>query len=308
MATLGPTRLPSVSVVVPTHERPQLLERAVRSVVDQDYRGDIECIVVFDRAAPSPVPVQTGPGRSIRVLANERTPGLAGARNTGALTASGELLSFLDDDDEWLPRKLSRQVDLMSGTAAHLVACGLYICRDRREIRRRAQPRITYQDLLRSRHMEANACTILVERSRFLNDIGPVDEEIPGSYAEDYEWLLRAARKGDILAIEEPLARISWHGSSYFARDWATIAAAQRYLLAKHPDFARQPAGLARISGQISLALAASGHRATSRRWARRAVRLNPRQPRPYLAMLASAGLVSADTMLRMANLFGRGL
>jgi glycosyltransferase involved in cell wall biosynthesis len=303
-----PNRLPTVSVVIPTHNRPDLLKKAVTSVIGQDYPGDIECVVVFDKAVPTPVPVKPGPRRSIRTLANERTPGLAGTRNAGALAATGELLGFLDDDDEWFPDKLRRQVALMAKEGAHVVTCGVYICRGRRQIRRVPKSRVTFENLLRSRHMEVNPCTILVERSKFLTDVGFVDEQLPGSYAEDYEWLLRAAKTGDILAVEEPLVRLHWHGSSYFARDWEVIAAACRYLLRKHPDFATEPAGLARISGQIALALAASGHRAGARSWARRALRLNPRQPRGYLAVLASAGVVRAETMLRMANAVGRGL
>jgi glycosyltransferase involved in cell wall biosynthesis len=307
-AMSAPSRFPTVSVVIPTHARPQLLARAVKSVLGQDYPGDIECLVVFDQTAPKPVPVETGPRRSISTLVNERTPGLAGARNAGALAATGDVLGFLDDDDEWLAAKLRLQVELMRRERTHLVACGIYICRGGRQIDRAGKPRVTYQDLLRSRHMEVNPCTLLVERSRFLTEIGLVDEQIPGSYGEDYEWLLRAARTADIVAVRRPLVRIYWHGSSYFARDWETIAAAHRYLLSKYPDFASEPAGLARISGQLSLALAATGDRAKSRRWAAKAMRLAPLEPRAYLAMVASTGVIRPETMLRMANAFGRGL
>jgi glycosyltransferase involved in cell wall biosynthesis len=266
--------------VIPTHNRPELLVRAVETVLGQDYAGEVECLVVFDQARPAPVCVKPGPRRALRTLANHLTPGLAGARNAGALAASGELLG----------------------------SCGICVCRGRRRFDRLPPPRVTFRDLLRSRQMAVNPATILVERARFLGDIGPVDEEIPGSYSEDYEWLLRATRSHDVLVIQEPLVRINWHGSSYFARDWETIAAAQRYVLAKYPDFASEPAGLARITGQVSLALAAAGKRAVACRWAGRTLRLNPGQPRAYLALLVAAGVVRAETLLRMANAFGRGL
>jgi hypothetical protein len=156
--------------------------------------------------------------------------------------------------------------------------------------------------------MALNACTVLVERSRFLTEIGFVDELLPGSYGEDYDWLLRAARTSDITAVREPLVRIYWHGSSYFARDWRTIADANLYLLDKHPDFASERVGLARISGQISIALAASGRASEARRWARKAMHLDPRQTRAYLALLVSTGVLRADTVLRVANTLGRGV
>jgi glycosyltransferase involved in cell wall biosynthesis len=306
--SIADERLPSVSVVIPTHDRPELLLRAVETVLGQDYRGEVECLVVFDQAPPAPVPVEPGPRRTLRTLANHLTPGLAGARNAGALAAGGELLGFLDDDDEWLPRKLSEQVAAMHRHRAPLVSCGIYVCRGERRFRRIPPARITFRDLLRSRQMAVNPATILVERALFLADIGPVDEEIPGSYGEDYEWVLRAARSHDLLVVQQPLVRINWHGSSYFARDWETIAAAQRYLLAKYPDFASEPAGLARITGQVSIALAAAGKRAGAWRWAGRTLRLNPGQPRAYLALLVAAGVVRAETLLRLANAFGRGL
>ena len=300
--------LPKVSVVIPTHNRPELLLRAVETVLGQDYAGEVECLVVFDQARPAPVCVEPGPRRALRALANHLTPGLAGARNAGALAATGELLGFLDDDDEWLPRKLSEQVAVMQQERAPLVSCGICVCRGGRRFDRVPPPRVTFRDLLRSRQMAVNPATILVERTRFLGDIGPVDEEIPGSYAEDYEWVLRAARAHDVPVIQQPLVRINWHGSSYFARDWETIAAAQRYLLAKYPEFASEPAGLARITGQVSLALAAAGKRAGAWRWARRTLRLNLFQPRAYLALAVAAGVVRAETLLRAANAFGRGL
>jgi glycosyltransferase involved in cell wall biosynthesis len=307
-ARSAPVRFPSVSVVIPTHDRPELLLRAIRSVLGQDYQGDIECVVVFDQREPTRLPLDGGRGRVLRVVTNDRTPGLAGARNAGAVAATGELLGFLDDDDEWLPHKLRRQVQLMQKESAPVVACGLYVCRGDRQIARNPKPRVTFRDLLRSRHMALNACTVLVERSRFLTEIGFVDELLPGSYGEDYEWLLRAARTSDIIAVPEPLVRIYWHGSSYFARDWRTIADANLYLLDKHPDFASERVGLARISGQISIALAASGRAGEARRWARKAMHLDPRQTRAYLALLVSTGMLRADTVLRVANTLGRGV
>ena len=305
---MSPAPAPSVSVVIPTRDRPQMLERAVSSVVCQDYPGEIECLVVFDGGDAGPVVSNLPPGRSLRTLSNDRTPGLAGSRNCGALAARGELLAFLDDDDEWLPRKLGVQQELMRAERARIVGCGIFVCRGTRSTRRPAKRRVTYRDLLRARHMELNPCTLLVERSFFLHEVGLVDESLPGSYAEDYEWLLRAAPKADIVSAPEPLVRIRWHADSYFARDWSTIVAGLRSTLAKHPALATETDGLARIAGQLAFALAALGERRSARRWARTAVRANPREVRAYLAWLVSAGLVRAGSVVRTANALGRGL
>src|SRR5512144_157944 len=93
---------PSISVVVPTYRRPELVRAAVRSVLDQRYSGHTACLAVFDRAAPV-MPVEAVPdGRTVVLLESDRTPGPAGGYNVGALAATGDYFAWLDDDDEWL--------------------------------------------------------------------------------------------------------------------------------------------------------------------------------------------------------------
>ena len=93
---------PSIGVVVPTRNRPGLLRRTLAAIAAQDYPGPVSTVVVYDQSTP-----EAGLPAS-RVLTNSRTPGLAGARNTGilALDTDGldtELVAFCDDDDEWAP-------------------------------------------------------------------------------------------------------------------------------------------------------------------------------------------------------------
>ena len=300
---------PRVSVVIPTRDRPELLRVAVQAVLAQDYAGEIECLVVFDRTAPALPEVPTGPRRTLRALVNERSPGLAGTRNTGILAADGDLVAFCDDDDEWLPGKLRLQAAKLRERGATTVSCGIVVqYRDRAVERLPPRDVIAFEDLLRSRRMELHPSTYLVERDALLGSIGLVDEDIPGSYAEDYEWLLRAARAGVVAAVQAPLVRVLWHDSSFFTARWETIIPALRYLLERHPEFRRDRAGLARIYGQLAFAHAATGRAREARRWARRTLRLNPRQPRGYLALLVSSGLVAADDVLRGLHRFGRGV
>src|SRR3954469_20534321 len=107
--------LPKVSVVIATRERPALLQRAIRRVMEQTYAGEIELVIVFDQSEPHPIEVEIPAGRSLTVIRNtERSPGLAGARNTGVLATSGQWVAFCDDDDEWLPEKLTRQMAVLA--------------------------------------------------------------------------------------------------------------------------------------------------------------------------------------------------
>jgi glycosyltransferase involved in cell wall biosynthesis len=302
---------PLVSVVVPTRDRPELLRRAVGSVLGQRYPGAIECVVVFDQSEPTTVGAETGPQRRLRSVANGRAPGLAGARNAGVLASDGALVAFCDDDDEWLPHKLRLEVDaLRADPEAVVAACGVIVQYGGRAIRRLPPggTRVTYRQLLRKRLMEVNPCTILVERGALVESIGLVDEDIPGSYCEDYDWLLRAARVAPVLVVPEPLVRINWHTSSFFADRWQTIIRALLYLLDKHPEFGLEPAGLARIEGQIAFAHAALGQSGPARRWAARALRRNWTERRAYVALLVSARLLRAETVLRLAHSAGRGI
>ena len=90
---------PQVSVVVATRHRPDMLMRAVSSIIGQSYPGELECLVIFDQSEPAPPPVEMPADRKLRVLPNTRTPGLAGARNTGITAADGAVIAFCDDDD-----------------------------------------------------------------------------------------------------------------------------------------------------------------------------------------------------------------
>jgi glycosyltransferase involved in cell wall biosynthesis len=302
--------LPKVSVVIATRERPVLLQRAIRRVMEQTYAGEIEVVIVFDQSEPHPIEVDVPAGRTLTVIRNtERNPGLAGARNSGVLATSGEWVAFCDDDDEWLPEKLARQVDaLRANPDCEIATSGIWVVYDDKTISRVfAKDRVTLTDLLQSRVMEAHPSTVIVSRAAF-DRIGFVDEYIPGSYAEDYEWLLRGARETGILAIQEPLVNVHWHQSSFFTARWKMIVDALTYLLEKVPEFEREPAGLARITGQIALAHAASGEPALARRWARRTMRLNWRERRAYVAMAISARLVKVETVQKLAHASGKGL
>lgn len=301
---------PSISVVVPTRDRPALLERAVRSILEQSYAGTIECIVVFDQSEPTEIAVPVRDGRTVRVTTNGRTPGLAGARNAGVLEGTGELIGFCDDDDEWLPGKLVRQVRLLgSHPEAALVACGVLVNFRGRDVVREAPRRpVVRRDFLRDRVMEINPCTALLRRELMLGDIGLVDEQIPGSYAEDYEWLLRATAHGPVLSVPEPYVRVNWHPSSFFADRWTTILEALHYLVDRYPEFQQERRGLARLKGQMAFAESALGHRRRALSLGAQALRLHPWELRVPVAVLVASGLVSAETVLKWAHARGRGI
>lgn len=311
----SPASHPTVAVVIATRDRPALLRRAVAAAVDQRYPGDVEVLAVFDQSEPEPDLAHDGvaPGggcRRVRVLRNERVAGLAGARNTGITAATADLVAFCDDDDLWLPGKLDAQVARLAAEPdLEMVTTGVLVeARGKVSTRVLERDRITHRELLRSRVSEAHPSTYLFRRAALVDGIGLVDEDLPGSYAEDYDLLLRAARRGDVGVVSLPLAKVFWHRSSFFAERWRTIIDALDHLVAAHPELATEPAGLARIEGQQAFAHASMGDRRGAWATARRALGHNRREPRAYLALLVASGAVRSEWVLRALQAGGRGI
>lgn len=118
---------PLASVVIPTYKRPAaFVKRAVDSVLRQTY-SPLEVIVVDDNPPGSPERAvirqlmrdYEGDGR-VHYVQNEKNLGGSLARNQGIAAARGEYLAFLDDDDEFLPEKLQRQIDYMQKTGVDM--------------------------------------------------------------------------------------------------------------------------------------------------------------------------------------------
>lgn len=303
-----PEDWPAIDVVIATHNRPELLRSALAAVVEQTYPGKINTIVVFDRAEPDNGLVASTPGRSVDVITNTRTPGLAGARNSGIEAGSGDVVAFCDDDDTWLPDKLRQQVEAMQASNAVTCVTGIVIEYEDRSVERLPSPEeVTFDQLVENRTMAAHPSSVVVRRSALVGDIGLVDEEIPGSYAEDFDWILRAALVGPIAVVERPLVRVRW-GQSLFSRKWQVIIEALDYLMAKFPAFAENPRAHARLLGQQSFGLAALGRRREAVEMARRSLRCSVRERRAYLAIGVAGGLISADRVMSMAHRRGRGI
>lgn len=299
------TGLPSVTVVIPTRDRPALLRKAVEAVLAQDYAGEVRVVVVHDGTEPDRALERD----TVTVTTNVRSPGLAGTRNSGIALADTELVAFCDDDDVWLPGKLTAQAAVLAADpSAQFVCCGIQVRYGDTLVERTLdQDQVSFEDLLRDRLTELHPSTFLIRRS-LLDKIGPVDEVLPGSYAEDYELLLRAARVDPVRTLRTVHVEVLWHRKSYFTGRWATVSAALQRLLEEYPEFFGQKAGAARLTGQIAFAEAALGHRRAALRWAARTVRLRPTEPRTVLALAVASKVVTGERVVRALNSRGRGI
>ncbi len=298
-------RWPSVGVVIPTRDRPQELRRALGAVLEQDYPGEVEVVVVFDGSERD----TSLESQDVRTVENARTPGLAGGRNTGILSLGTDLVAFCDDDDEWLPGKLDAQVRALSASGADFVTTGVLMSYGDRTVPRLAGVEvISREQLLRSRMAMLHSSTFVIARQPLLETIGLVDESIPGAQGEDWDLLIRAAEAQPIVHVDEPLVRVFWSANSYFGRRWDTKLASLRWMLERHPDLTRDRRAAARVYGQLAFAHAAHGDTRDALSWSARAALRSPLEPRAYIAAAVALRLVSSERVLASLHRRGRGV
>ncbi|MFI0454552.1 glycosyltransferase family 2 protein [Actinomadura sp. 6N118] len=296
---------PSVGVVLPTHNRPELLRKALASVLAQEYDGELRAIVVYDKAEPDLTLVS----ERVDVIANTRTPGLAGARNSGVQALDTDLVAFCDDDDVWLPGKLAAQVKALEAEPdAVLCSSGILIDFDGRELPRLAETdRVTYDALIKDRVMSVHSSTYVARRAALI-EIGMVDETIPGSQGEDWDLALRAARRHPIVNVDKPFVRVLFGVTSHYAQAWETKVDALQWFLKHYPEIGREPGAAGRVYGQIAFGCATIGRRRDAVRWAGRALRANPRERRVPFALAVASGVVSGKRVLLALHTRGRGI
>ncbi|GAA2490048.1 glycosyltransferase family 2 protein [Winogradskya humida] len=301
---------PSVGVVIPTRDRPTLLRKTLDAVRAQNYPGALKIIVVYDQTEPDYL-LASLPGAQVLVLTNWRTSGLAGARNTGILALDTEFVAFCDDDDIWAPDKLRHQVAaLVSAPEAEFATCAIEVEFEGRTTPRLAgRSRVTVDELARSRLAMLHSSSFLVRRSALGEDaIGLVAEDAPGSQNEDWDLLLRAARRNPIVHLDEPLVRVLWGRTSHYAYEYATKISSLRWMMQRHPEISGCGPGAARVYGQLACWSAATGNRSQAWQFSKEAVRANWKEPRTAIALAAMTGAVKVENVLSALHKRGRGI
>lgn len=304
-------RLPDVDVVIPTRGRPDLVREAVHSVVDQDYQGHVSIVVVHDHEEPqTSLASLARPRRSIALVPNTHTEGLAGARNAGLDHTAADYIASCDDDDTWDHDKLTLQMRRMLADPELVVlGAGIRLLMGPDEVIEWPgdSPVVTREQLLRSRRKELHSSTLLIKRAVF-EAVGSYDEQLPSSYAEDYEFLLRAVEVGRIGVVNVPLASIRKYNASWFRERAEVVAEALEYLLEKHPQIAESRAGHARVLGQIAFARSTLGERSAAVSTAAAALRRWPVAPHATLALAHAATGVDPRLLLSSVRKAGRGI
>lgn len=236
--------MPRVSVVIPTHNRADLLREAIASVRDQTF-ADWEIIVVDDHSNDHTREVVESFGDNrVRYIQNEGKNGPSVARNLGIANARGDCIAFLDDDDEWLPHKLDRQIAILDDGPE--TVCGIY--GNRLMVDKHTGCTLsddpgadTLSGNLLDQLMIKNPIhtSTLVVRKRCLDKVGPFDETM--RYMEDRDLWIRLAQRWEFEYVEEPLIKAYIHGTEHLSLNLAgqtqgreILLSRYRHLLKKH--------------------------------------------------------------------------
>lgn len=195
-----------VSVIIPTYNRPHFLKRAIESVLNQSYKK-IEIIVV-DNCSENRVEHLVSDFHDSRLVYHfNNKKGPSAARNLGIKVASGEYISFLDDDDEYTPQKLELQRKRLYPFTKYYWTYGAgQIIRKKEEII--YKPKYKYC----STFLIGVYCQILMPslllRSECFNEELLFDTEM--FYAEDWDLWYRISRNYNVLATNDIVYRVHY--------------------------------------------------------------------------------------------------
>jgi glycosyltransferase involved in cell wall biosynthesis len=196
-----------VSVVIPTYNRPENTERAIRSVFAQDI-ADFEILIADDGSSPPfHLPDDLAARGLCRVLRHDVNRGPAAARNLAMGVAQGTWIAFLDSDDEWIPNTLrSRLAAAEADFTQRRNPLAIHGCawqdvsRNGVHLRtRHPRPSRSVSDFLTG-CWYAPGSTALFLREPVWAAVGGQDERL--KRLEDFDWFLRLALAGAVFVAQ----------------------------------------------------------------------------------------------------------
>jgi glycosyltransferase involved in cell wall biosynthesis len=197
------SKTPEVSVIIPTYNRAWVLKEAIDSVLAQEFR-DFELIVVDDGSTDNTPQILESYAQDLTVI-RQPNRGVSAARNRGIVAANGRLISFLDSDDLWLPRKLSSQVNFFNSNPEAVINQTEEIwirngVRVNPKTRHHKPSGMIFEQSLALCLVSPSA--VMMKRSLF-DAVGLFDEDLPA--CEDYDLWLRISWRYPVHLIETPL-------------------------------------------------------------------------------------------------------
>jgi glycosyltransferase involved in cell wall biosynthesis len=293
---------PRVSAIITTYRRADVLPRAIRSALSQTV-SDIEVLVVDDEPSEAAAAVVHDMGDArVRYLPHDVNRGLSAARNTGIAAARAPFVAFLDDDDEWAPDKLERQLAAMHdhGDEAVVTSYERWVRPDRAAMVRAVHldgdvhRTLLHDDMV---HMQ----TLLLPTSAF-SAVGTFDEEL--FHHEDLDMALRLSRRFRFVTVPEPLTIVHVTPGS-LSRNTGNRIRALEHIIDKHPELRESRRLRSRWIYRLGRLHGEAEGRPAWRSSLVEAIRLDPLNVRA-VAMLVVGSVLGPRAHLRLAAARGR--
>lgn len=268
-----------ISVVVPTHKRPRLLQRAIKSVFNQTYKN-FELIVVVD--GPDNLTIDTLKKVSdprLIIIELPQNVGGSGARNAGITAARGEWIAFLDDDDEWLPNKLEKQVDLLYGLKDNIAMIGTgHLIRYKNKKVKVFMPElrgnILDKLLIHPRHGRAPAPSSVLCKKSILFQVGLFDNSFLSR--QDTDLYIRIAKKYQVENVNDILVVVNEQSENRISDDInKRISGLETFYEKYYDEFLKRPKHHSIILRQHGNLLLRSGDIINARRLYRSSLKYN---------------------------------
>ncbi|WP_415347371.1 glycosyltransferase family 2 protein, partial [Clostridium perfringens] len=229
-----------VSVVIPTYKRnSSVVLNAVNSVKKQTYKN-IEIIVVDDNGDENcelSQQIRENLCSLINVvyISHDSNKGACAARNTGIENANGEVIAFLDDDDEWEKTKIEKQIKLFQNDEVGFVYCGLKVFDE-------TSGKVRYQyaeikdnpvnELLKHNYIGSTSCGIV--RKRTAIEVGMFDINLKSG--QDLDFWIRLAKFSKLDCVKECLVNYRIYKSGTITKNYINRLESNLYLKEKYKD------------------------------------------------------------------------
>lgn len=203
---------PLVSVIVPTHNRPNFLQKTLHSILQQTY-SHIEVFIVSNGfSTENSKIVESLKDNRLIYIEQKNSGGPASPRNHGIRLAKGEYIAFCDDDDLWMPEKLEKQINALKYNYGYGVCYSKMLRFDEKKewVLSNEEGQADFQSLLYNNTVPISS--VILEKS-LINSLGGFNEAKKVGISEDYEFLLRYSLYTKFLFIDEYLIKY-WSGNN----------------------------------------------------------------------------------------------
>ena len=229
-----------VSVVITTYNRSEILRCAIGSVLAQTS-DDFELIIVDDASSDSTAQVVASfEFPRIRYIKQKENQGLPATRNTGLRHAHGKYMAYLDDDDEWLPGKLAKQVELAETKSEDygVIYCGVQIIGSDGQVLGENRPRLRGDiraEIGRKGLFTIPSSCLFLRKA--LEHVGGYDETLT-SHVDHGIWMKLAQMGYKADYVDECLVVVRQHRGIRMTTDVETrIRATEMFIEKWHPEW-----------------------------------------------------------------------